>query len=213
MNTPELLRLPNLLSLSRILLAPFIGYFLWKGDTQATVIAVGLLALAGITDFLDGYFARRMKQVSRLGMALDPVADKILAAALVVMLIFFRELPLWLAAVVVGRDLLILAAGMMLLKGSNLVLSSSLTGKYTFTAIVFLLGSYIIRYEYGIRMMTYVTVILVIISTIIYAKSFVLARRGHPPPPFTDRLLYKIFRIVAATLIVAWYLYKLLPSL
>jgi CDP-diacylglycerol--glycerol-3-phosphate 3-phosphatidyltransferase len=205
----EILQPANLLSLSRVLLIPFIGHYLWRGDNQATIICTLLLIVAGITDILDGYIARRLNQVSRLGMVLDPLADKILAVALVVMLIFFRDFPVWLAVVIVGRDLLILTAGMVLLKSSNIVIPSNLTGKYTFAAIAFLLGSYIIRFDFGATLMTYVTVTLIIASTIIYARNFVLVRRGVFPVPFADRRLYRITRAVVSVAVLGGYFYKL----
>ena len=205
----EILQTANLLSLSRILLIPFIGYYLWRGDNQATIICTALLVVAGITDLLDGYVARRLNQVSRLGMVLDPLADKILAVALVVMLIFFRGFPLWLAVVIVGRDLLILAAGLVLLKGSDIIVPSNLTGKYTFAAIAVLLGSYVIRFDFGATLMTYVTVNLVTASTIIYARSFVLLKGGASPTPFADRPLYRITRVVVTLAVLGWYFYKL----
>lgn len=208
----QLLRFSNLLSVSRILLTPFIGYFLWKGDSRSTLICVGLLTFAGITDFFDGWLARRLNQVTRLGMILDPVADKVLAVALVVMLIFFRDLPLWLAAVIVGRDLLIVAAGAVLLRGNDIVVPSNVTGKYTFASIVFLLASFIIRYEFGILLMTYLAVSLIIISTFIYAKSFTFARRGLRPTPVVDRPIHKIARAAIALALGALYFYKLYLS-
>lgn len=205
----EILRLPNLLSLSRILLAPFIGYFLWKGDDLSTLICIVLLIVAGITDVFDGYLARRLNQVSRLGMVLDPLADKILAAVLIVMLILFRGLPLWLAVVIVGRDLLIVAGGMVLLKGNDIVVPSNLTGKYTFAATAFLLGSYIIRFDFGITLMTYVTVTLIAVSTSIYARCFVLLKKGVSPAPFAERLVYKTIRVVITIFVLGVYFYRL----
>ncbi len=205
----EILQPANLLSLSRILLIPFIGYYLWRGDNEATLISALLLIVAGITDALDGFVARRLNQISRLGMVLDPLADKILAVALVIMLIFFRGFPLWLAAVIVGRDLLILVAGIVLLKGRDVVVPSNLTGKHAFAAIAFLLGSYIIRFDFGATMMTYVTTTLVTASTITYARVFISLKRGASPVTFVDRPLYRITRTVITMSILGTYSYKL----
>ena len=63
------------------------------------------------TDLIDGWIARNFNQASRFGAFLDPVADKIFAGITVVLLIFYRDLPLWLAAVILGRDLIIMLAG------------------------------------------------------------------------------------------------------
>ena len=93
------LQIPNLVSLSRIAMVPFLGYYLARGDDRSTLICAILMIVAGITDGLDGYLARRLGQISKLGIALDPVADKIFAGALVLLLIFYRDFPIWLAAV------------------------------------------------------------------------------------------------------------------
>lgn len=74
---------PNLLSVIRIIIIPFFAYFFVKGDA---VLAVLMLALSGVSDFLDGKIARKFNQVSALGKVLDPVADKLTQITLAVLL-------------------------------------------------------------------------------------------------------------------------------
>ncbi|MFQ5452963.1 MAG: CDP-alcohol phosphatidyltransferase family protein [Candidatus Zixiibacteriota bacterium] len=206
----KLLQIPNLISLSRILLIPFIAYSLAQGDSRSTLISVILVIIAGITDGLDGYLARRLNQVSQFGIALDPIVDKIFAGVLVILLIFYREFPLWLAGMIVGRDLLILIAGLFLLQGRKIVLPSNITGKYTFTVIAFLLGSYIIRFNFGIELMTYLTVSLLIVSTASYYRVFLLIKKGGLVPVFKDRQIYRILRIGISIIILGLFTYKLM---
>ena len=78
--------LPNLLTLSRILTIPLIVGFIWYGEDTYRWVAVGLYALAGITDYLDGYFARSLNQQSDFGRLLDPIADKLLVSAVLLIL-------------------------------------------------------------------------------------------------------------------------------
>jgi cardiolipin synthase len=99
-------RLPNALTWLRILVTPAIGLSLAKGDMRA---ALPLLAVAAATDAADGWLARRWRVESALGAYLDPVADKMLAATVFVGLAFAGMLPWWLAGIVFGRDLMILA--------------------------------------------------------------------------------------------------------
>lgn len=98
--------LPNALSLLRILLAPAVGFFLFRDQPGA---ALPLLAAAALSDALDGWLARRLDAATPLGASLDPVADKLLAAAVFVGLAGSGRLPWWLVALVLGRDVLILA--------------------------------------------------------------------------------------------------------
>ncbi len=205
----ELWRLPNLLSLSRIAITPVIGYFLWKGDDTSTLICAILLIVAGVTDSLDGMLARRMGLVSNLGKTLDPLADKAMAAALLVLLVLFRDLPLWLAAIIVGRDLLILVGGLVLLRGKKVTVSSNITGKYTFTAIAALLGSYVIRFDWGITVLTPITVALIALSTVLYARVFIKVKCGEGVPTFEDRPSYRYARLAALAGFSLLYLWEL----
>ncbi len=203
MRRSELLLLPNLLSLSRIALAPFIGYFLWRGDGLSTIICLALFSIAAVTDGLDGYFARRFHQESETGLILDPLADKILAASTIVLLVLFREFPIWLAVIILGRDLVILGASAFLLRGKQVALPSYLSGKYAFASIVLLAAFHTIRFAFGIYVLTAVTVVLIALSTLFYARRFLLLLSGKPLPSFPDRPIYALIRAVLTGLVVA----------
>ncbi|MFL2769572.1 MAG: CDP-diacylglycerol--glycerol-3-phosphate 3-phosphatidyltransferase [Rhodospirillaceae bacterium] len=105
-----MLNIPNILTFSRILLIPIVlGLFYWDTPTNRWLM-VGLLTLAGVTDFFDGYLARRSNQVSPFGRFLDPIADKLLVAALLLMLVGFDRLTVWTypaAVVILMRELLV----------------------------------------------------------------------------------------------------------
>ncbi len=99
--------LPNLLTVSRVVLVPvIIGFFYVEGDWARYVTAL-LFVVAATTDYVDGYLARSWKQHSPFGRWLDPVADKLLVAATVVMLVGFEQAPLLPAVVIVLREILV----------------------------------------------------------------------------------------------------------
>ncbi len=82
-----MLNLPNILTLSRILAIPLLAWFLWwPGWDAGYLIAFALYCLMGITDYFDGYLARTSGTVSKLGIFLDPIADKIMVAAVILVL-------------------------------------------------------------------------------------------------------------------------------
>ncbi len=87
--------LPNLLTLSRILAVPLLVALLWKPDVWQSAAAFVLFCLAGFTDYLDGYLARAQGTVSKLGQFLDPIADKIMVASVIVMLVAFGVITSW----------------------------------------------------------------------------------------------------------------------
>lgn len=86
-----MLTLPNLLTLSRILAVPILVFLLWRPTPLDYGITFILYCIVGITDYFDGYLARAQGQISRLGQFLDPIADKIMVAAVIVMLMASRE--------------------------------------------------------------------------------------------------------------------------
>ncbi len=86
-----MLTLPNLLTLSRILAVPILVFLLWRPSPIDYAITFVLYCLVGITDYFDGYLARAQGQISRLGQFLDPIADKIMVAAVIVMLVASRK--------------------------------------------------------------------------------------------------------------------------
>jgi cardiolipin synthase (CMP-forming) len=88
-----MLTLPNLLTLSRIFTVPVLVVLLWPvGGWFDFALAFALYCLMGITDYFDGYLARAKGTVSRLGAFLDPIADKIMIAAVIVMLVFIKSI-------------------------------------------------------------------------------------------------------------------------
>ena len=86
-----MLSLPNLLTLSRILAVPILVFLLWKPAPYDYLITFVLYCIVGITDYFDGYLARAQGLTSRLGQFLDPIADKIMVAAVLVMLMASRK--------------------------------------------------------------------------------------------------------------------------
>jgi cardiolipin synthase (CMP-forming) len=98
--------LPNLITIVRILLVVPTAWLLWH---ERYVEALVLMSVAGASDAVDGWLARRLDAVSNFGAALDPVADKLLVASMIVIFAIQGHLPLWLVIIVVGRDGIILA--------------------------------------------------------------------------------------------------------
>jgi cardiolipin synthase len=99
-----MMSVPNVITILRTLLIPLIWWLILERRYAG---ALGAFLAAGLGDLLDGFIARRLKQVSRFGALLDPAADKLTVFAAVVALAWQGLFPVWLAAAIVGRDLVI----------------------------------------------------------------------------------------------------------
>jgi len=103
--------LPNLLTYGRVVAVPVVvACLFWSENFTMRWIALGIFTAAGITDFLDGYLARALSQQSSLGRMLDPIADKLLVAAVILMLVADHTIAsysLWAALVILCREILV----------------------------------------------------------------------------------------------------------
>lgn len=106
------MKLPNALTLLRIFFVPVLvaalvqeGFWLpWPGFVKRESIALTIFLMAAATDLLDGYLARRWKQVTTVGTLLDPIADKLLISAALISLVQIRRVPAWMVILLVGRE-------------------------------------------------------------------------------------------------------------
>jgi len=132
--TGRIATLSNALSLLRIGLIPFFWYYLHhehsSGNPTFMYSALIVLVLIALTDFLDGFLARTLNQVSRLGQFLDPLSDKITVFACGIILFFYREFPLWVVVTVFVRDLLMLSGGYLLFTKKDIQARPNIYGKY-----------------------------------------------------------------------------------
>ena len=125
-----MLNLPNLLSTIRILLVPPLVVVLLTKFEDKEWWGLGLFLLAAVMDFLDGFVARRRKQVTRLGTLLDPAADKILVAGAFISLVELdpRVVPAWIVVVIIAREFAVTSLRSFA-AAEGLVIPSGLSGK------------------------------------------------------------------------------------
>jgi CDP-diacylglycerol--glycerol-3-phosphate 3-phosphatidyltransferase len=187
-----MLNLPNSLTILRIFLVPFlVGILLappWALADDPIIartihlremLGVALFLLASLTDWLDGYLARRRNQVTKLGALLDPIADKLLMCAAFIALVEKQFAPAWMVIIIVGRELAV--TGLRSVASSvGVVVSASIWGKYKtisqVVAIVLLILTNSLarwgRYE-GIAVVAlWVVMILAVISAADYFIRF-----------------------------------------
>ena len=101
------MNLPNKLTVGRLVLTVFFVGFLSTSTHWGDVAALTLFIIASLTDWLDGYLARKLNQMTNFGKLMDPLADKVLVASALVCLIPLRALPAWVVIVIITREFLI----------------------------------------------------------------------------------------------------------
>lgn len=137
----ENLNVSNSLSFSRIFLSiPMIIFLV--NDMNYYAIGMGLLAY--LTDIGDGYFARKLNEVTNLGKVIDPIADKIFVGSAALAMVLLDRIPLWFVIVVLGRDLLILLGGLYASRKVKVVIQSNYVGKVSVMIIAFAVAIFIL---------------------------------------------------------------------
>ena len=120
---------PNTLTLFRIAVIPIIVILMLYPNRISTWIAALLFSAAAITDYFDGYFARRFGLVSNLGKVMDPVADKLLASSALIMLASLGWVPAWIVCIIIGREIAVTGLRNIIAEKGEDVSASNL-GKY-----------------------------------------------------------------------------------
>ncbi len=172
----------NFLSALRVILLPFIGYTLYMEKTSSLLsfryYALIILVVMISTDFLDGYIARKFNQVSKLGQFLDPIADKIATNSLGILLIFYREYPIWVVILCFIRDLHGFVGSALLYKYRNVQASPNMPGKFVIFTLAIAAFIYILNPVYsilGISLHAWsigIIFFFIIYSTTLYWKTY-----------------------------------------
>ena len=147
------INIPNLLTFSRIILTPILFIVLLKSPGRfLSFVAALVFVLASITDFLDGYLARRMNLVTTLGKFLDPLADKLLVGVALIMMIQLERVAPWIVALIVGREILVMSLRMVAAR-EQIVIDTTKLAKYKtgfqIAAVIALLMHYSYRIGSG----------------------------------------------------------------
>ena len=134
--------IPNMFSLSRVILMIPAIWLLFHTDEYSRWFIFSVFFIAGITDYLDGWSARKFNQVSDWGKILDPLADKICLIASAIALVVLGWIPLWYMIIVFARDILIMLGGIYFQKKMDYIPMSLMSGKI---AVNFIAGAFLCR--------------------------------------------------------------------
>ncbi len=176
-NKSEIWTISNILTSIRILLLPLIVYFFLQNTRRSQNIAFGLMILAALTDLSDGFLARKLNQKTNLGKVLDPIADKLGLFTIGLLLVIYRNMPVWLLIILVIRDLFYAIYGYSLLR-RGVVPEARLPGKLTTTSLALTFLFYLLKLRLLGTIFLYISTALIVISVYDYSRRFFNARKG-----------------------------------
>jgi CDP-diacylglycerol--glycerol-3-phosphate 3-phosphatidyltransferase len=139
--------IPNILTLMRIAAIPLMVLLLMTGEREPSFWAAALFSAASFTDWLDGYLARKMGIVTVFGKFLDPIADKLIVMAALIMIIPLGRVPAWIVLVILGREIII--TGLRGIASSEgIVIEASDLGKFKTIFQIVAIIALLLHYDY-----------------------------------------------------------------
>ena len=166
----------NYITLSRIILLPFILYFL---ATDQRIIAFIILFISLLSDMIDGFLARRLNQESETGKMLDPLCDKISLIAVLITLFLIGSIPLWGLIIIIARDVLILTGSVILWKNRNKIFASNSFGKITGMLYGALICAFTLGWHILGTVLLYLCIPAIIGTFVIYSNRYVRTMKGE----------------------------------
>ena len=192
----EFWNLPNMLTLGRIFLIPVFVWFTYDADPFYSLLAASVFTLASVTDVVDGFLARRWNLVTVVGKFMDPLADKLIVMAALVMMVRLGRIPAWLVIVLLSREFIV--SGLRTIAASEgMVIAAGQEGKWkTSLQLVgiialcihythpldLLFGQYQVNYNSVGKVLIYLSTAFSVWSAGTYFRAFLqmLGKRGTP---------------------------------
>lgn len=155
-----------------LLVWPVVTSLLERTDS-GNIKALVLMLIAGLTDFLDGYLARKLNQRTDIGRIIDPLADKIAVIAIAIALMFTHDLPPWFLILIIARDLAILSLGAFMISRTKNIPESNWPGKVTITALAIVIIAFTLSLDPLKWYLLYASVVVLLVSMYSYLKRFI----------------------------------------
>jgi cardiolipin synthase (CMP-forming) len=172
------MNIPNIITMVRFLLIPVFVYFFFSENQYSIEIAVAVFILSGITDTLDGYIARRYNQITKLGIVLDPLADKIMLITVLASVTISNNIPTWIIAVVALKEILMIAGAISLYNERDIVIPANIFGKISTLLSYIAILAVLFALPYN-RTILYSYIAMTTLSLFIYLNRFLVFKRQN----------------------------------
>lgn len=176
----RILTIPNILSFLRIFLVPF---FIMAMNSKSYSLAMKIVIVAGLTDSLDGIIARKFNQISKFGIFLDPVADKILLLSIMITFYINKLAPAWFLLVVFARDIIVAIGWFEAYLREKIVIKPTILGKLSNASQVIIFGYILLSTNFNIPSLPQFCYFLVSFLVIVSLLQYILIRFKRDEKP------------------------------
>jgi len=186
------MNLPNKLTILRIALTVVFMFFLFSNGVVCKILALIVFMIAALTDFLDGYIAKKYSLITDFGKFMDPIADKVLILAAFLSFVEMRLVPAWMVIIIIFREFIVTGVRFMALR-KNKVIAATLAGKHKTVSqifVIFLILIFIILREIGhslefwtpgseyyFEMTIFIAMFITVVLTLISGASFFIRNK------------------------------------
>lgn len=169
---------PNKLTVARMIMVPFLVVFMltgWGGAANR-YISVGIFAVASITDWFDGYLARKNHLVTNFGKFMDPLADKLLVCSALICLVEMERLEAWIVIVIIAREFII--SGFRLIAAENgVVIAANYWGKFKTVSQMVMIILLILNFDGFFAVLAQIFVWISVALTVISLLTYILQNK------------------------------------
>lgn len=170
------MNIPNILTVIRLLLIPGFVYYFFSPMENGIRIAIVIFTAAGLTDILDGFIARRYNLITRLGIVLDPLADKLMLLTVLISITLKNQIPFWIIVVVTIKEVLLILGAITLFNDHDIVVPANRFGKLSTIAFYIAILAVAFEMPFG-QVLLDGFVIVTIVALVVYVNDYINIRQ------------------------------------
>lgn len=172
------MNIPNILTMLRFLLIPIFVYYFFSETQYGIQVSTFVFILAGITDVLDGYIARKYKLVTRLGIVLDPLADKLMLLTVLISITIKFKISIWALVVVSIKEIIMILGAIGLYNVHNIIVPANIFGKLSTLMSYIAILAVTFNLPYGWILMN-IFILLTVLTLAVYVGIFTVIKIIH----------------------------------
>ncbi len=172
------MNIPNALTIIRFLLIPGFVYYFFSPMEYGVRIAIVIFVVAGLTDILDGFIARKYNLITRLGIVLDPLADKLMLLTVLISITLKNQIPFWIIVVVAIKETLLILGAITLFNDHDIVVPANRFGKISTIAFYTAILAIAFDLPYS-QLFLDGFVLLTVVALVVYVNNYINIRHHH----------------------------------